>query len=215
MERTMPKATQPTTTRRRLCGGSAALLAIAGFVPAAAAVVAPATAAHPDAELLDLLSRFDALERQVAGSYSTGGEQTPAAWNVAEATRNTWQAKQVTLLASICATPAQTLDGLRARAASLVLWDADAHARVVSGDDKGDYWDDRMEGALLRDLVRDRGSSSLLAAVKTSRDDGVLLRLCDDLRTARAARDAIPASAPDSAVDAANDVCWAAGRLGG
>ena len=61
--------------------------------------------------------------------------------------------RQAALLAAICSIRAVTTCGLRARAGSIILWDAGIHSRAAAPDNAMYRWKDRMLAALLRDLV--------------------------------------------------------------
>ncbi|MDQ2801892.1 MAG: hypothetical protein M3Y41_04080 [Pseudomonadota bacterium] len=91
-----------------MAAGTAALLAGGAIVPA--------LAAQPDAELVALCARFDALERQINALFGR-----PAAIedeDVHDAIEPIWKA-QLKLTEMICSLRATSLAGHRARASSI------------------------------------------------------------------------------------------------
>ena len=127
-----------------------AAVAAAGFArPDTLAHAAPASAgqsaAGPDAELISLIAFFNELEHQVVRSHREDGESDEA-----EAFRTKLQDRQRALLRQIVTRRSTTLEGAKARARMLHLWHAELEDE---GSHDGDYWDDRMVWALVRDLV--------------------------------------------------------------
>jgi hypothetical protein len=131
----MPKATQPTTTRRRLCGGSAALLAIAGLLPMTAAAEAPNS--HPDAELIRICAEHP-INMQNYNDLGDMRDDNDALWAAYERTRN-----------AISAAEPQTMEGILAKARA-------AKAEAVDGDGDGEEsWGGSMGEPWAFDIVND------------------------------------------------------------
>ena len=110
---------------------------------------------HPDAHLLSLLARFDEIERHVQSLFAqkTNTLEEEAA---VDAATEPFKGAQSALLDEACSLSAVTLDGFRARAASLLLWDGEMQRninRVAAGRGDDIYDDDRMIAALVRDLT--------------------------------------------------------------
>jgi hypothetical protein len=127
-------------------------------VGVAAPPAALATAAHPDHELLVLIARFDALEREVVGMIS--GHETIEAEAAADDAAKPLRAEQEDLVTRICAMPTHKMDGLRARAASLTLWDYPMRKRVAEPDDPAGYANDRMMATMLRVILAGQGGAA-------------------------------------------------------
>ncbi len=124
-------------TRRGLAAGTAALLAGGAIVPA--------LAASPDAGLVALCARFDALQRQRAALFEApcGIEDEDARDEAAHPI----EAAQIALVPGICALRATSVESYQARAAIAAAWAPpllDLRAPGVS---------DRLVAALLRDLT--------------------------------------------------------------
>ena len=143
---TVTQAADTAPTRRGILSGLA--LAGAGLLVAASARAAD----HPDAALLAACARFDALELQIWPPEGRG------CMTIAE--EDAWAARvqpledeQAALLGEVCALRAQTLEGVQARARSLLLWSSDIADDIESGDGDHLYWDHRMVAALVRDLA--------------------------------------------------------------
>jgi hypothetical protein len=111
--------------------------------PALAALPAAIPGAAADAELVAACAAFDALEVQV---QAIDAEDHPVdSLKPAEAERIRRQ--QRPLLARICATRARTAQGVRARAATLALYDPDVLAPTSP------CWDELLTSAVVRDLL--------------------------------------------------------------
>lgn len=118
------------------------------------AAAAPVAAAGDDAELLSLLSEFDGWEHRYQATYN--GAHTVEAEDAGESARNFCHAEQAKLIDRICALHAVTLDGMRARARTLLLWaplDEGPAEEVAAA--SGYPFDWRMRAALLRDLTEE------------------------------------------------------------
>ena len=100
-----------------------------------------------DAELLAMIARFDAIERHIWGPEGPDTIAEEEAW---QAANKPLEAEQKALLQRICSTPTYTMEGLQARARSLLLWDAGAQ---FEADGPDDYPDDCMVTAILRGLA--------------------------------------------------------------
>jgi len=106
-----------------------------------------------DAELLDLIARFDALERRINLTYQEGHPAHIEDDHERDAFKAPMEAEQEELLDRICDLEARTLQGFKARAASLILWSAEA--REAASGEAAEFWHDRLLGALLRDITRE------------------------------------------------------------
>jgi hypothetical protein len=139
----MSTTTQRTTPRRRLCGGSAALLAIAGLLPAAAAEVPDS---HPDAELIRLAAEFCSLE-DVHTRLCWVTDDTQQRPRRAEATIefDAACARQDEVGDAIVDEVPTTLEGFRAKARAAVAWYGDTGITDGMGGD--------IAWALLNDLA--------------------------------------------------------------
>jgi hypothetical protein len=141
-------------TRRAILGRAGAILAVGAIAAPAALAAAP----HPDAELLAAIARFDALEHGIERLLIAGCESLEAEEAADEAVKPL-RDEQDELLRIICGLPTRTSDGLRARAASLVLWDIPTRDRVAAPDNPDDYWNDRMMAAILRGVLAGQGAA--------------------------------------------------------
>ena len=139
----MARALPGSLPRRRLAAGSAALLGLAGTGAAA-----PADAASPDAELIQLCAAFDALEREFQATDFNSLPYTPAAI-VAEAEQDRLTAAQQPYLDRICACRPTTLAGAMALASTLVSLDPENIRQHAA---RG-YTPDRLMLALLYGLT--------------------------------------------------------------
>jgi len=130
-----------TPTRRGLLGGAAAL---------AVAPIAPVMSAHPhpDRELIAVCAEFDAIERYINSHYA-GGSRKIEDDDERDVAIAPFQEAQEPLLERIVALLATTPDGFMARARTLALWDLDAMRQIGPGN----YLEDRMLAALLRDMT--------------------------------------------------------------
>ena len=128
-----------TPTRRGLLGGAAVL---------AMAPVAPALPVHPDAELIALCAKFDALEREFIATDGSAKSYTAAA-DHAEAEQARIADAQAPIVDAICSRPPQTTAGAVAVANSLALWDAELFR---NGGPDGDI-NERLVAVLVRGLT--------------------------------------------------------------
>ena len=144
-----PHPTQALSSRasRRQLFAGIGRTAVAGAL-AAIVLLEVDAAEHPDAELLRVLARFGHLEETIWPAGGTGcqtiEEEDDRARLVAPL-----RAEQAALVDHACALRAITLDGLRARAQVLLLWDTE----LPTADTPESCIDDRMLAALIRDLV--------------------------------------------------------------
>jgi hypothetical protein len=145
----MPQAVDQLTTTRR------AVLASAVSIPVVAIAAVPTVAAQSsdaDAELLALLARFDAAERCSQATFDA--VETNDAWDAGEPIRDACQGEQEAIIDAICATPARSIAGLRARARSFLLWAPMMEGPVEDvAADPGLPFEPRLLAALLRDLA--------------------------------------------------------------
>jgi hypothetical protein len=132
-----------TPTRRSALGFGAAAI-VAGL-----ATPAIAGGPDPDGELIALCAEFDALERGIKAYYPGG-----AKYILCDAERDNATApldqEQRGLIDRMCELRASTLNGIRARARTLVLWAAD---EAEGAECKSNCLDDRMRAAISRDLI--------------------------------------------------------------
>jgi hypothetical protein len=147
---TVTRAADVAPTRRGLLSGMAGA-AVAGTALVMTAPIA-AAAESPDAELLAAIAQFDALERRIWPPEGRNCE-TFEEEHAADALAEPLKVEQRALLSRICTTPARTIDGLRARARSLVLWAPDIGVEIAESDRGRFGWDDWMVSALIRDLT--------------------------------------------------------------
>ena len=136
------------------------LLSAAGFTGLTAVAVAgfargetlmPTTAdktlqsdASPDAELISLCAYFDELERQTTISFVEKGDGPEG-----EQYRDDLQGRQQALLHQIIQIRGTTMEGAQARARMLHLW----YEGLQGNAEAGNYWNEKMIWALVRDLV--------------------------------------------------------------
>ena len=133
--------------RGALCGLTAATVAAAApATKARGSAPGPTAIVHPDAELLRLASEFQALDHRYAAivdATDDDAEQDALLAPVCEA--------QDALLPCLLACRATTLEGIRARAACVVLFAPD----YVWALEDSSHTDALLIGALLRDLAGD------------------------------------------------------------
>lgn len=149
----MQEATHKTTTRRDMMS-AAGFTALAGI--AAVAIAKPdAQAVEPqgaDADLIALCDRFIELERQKLASYGRDPRGISPAEERAidDKERQPIWREQEELVAAMVEARATTLDGFRARARALVVYDQQGWAdeEISHGQFPGG-----MNFALVRDLV--------------------------------------------------------------
>ena len=138
----------PRASRRRLFTGFGRA-ALAGALAAAISRNADdSEPEHPDAELLSALARFGEIEHTIWPTEGAGCrtiEEEDARARLMAPLR----AEQAALVNRACALRATTLDGLRARARVLLLWDTE----LPTADAPESCIDDRMLAALIRDLL--------------------------------------------------------------
>ena len=107
----------------------------------------PSPVAHPDAAMLAACAAFDRLElRHHELSRLDPEVNTPEGkriWDELDAIQDA----EAALLSAICNARALTVDGLRAKARSLCMWDEEA----LKG--TSDYPHDCLRTSLLRDLL--------------------------------------------------------------
>lgn len=130
----------PVLSRRGLASGGAALLALAS-------TAAIATPVSPDAELVRLCAAFDVLERQYQEGFA--GVETGEEWDRADAAADVINEQQAPILDAICACRPSTLEGFRALANSLALWDAELLKNVPGEGDTND----RLAVVLFRGML--------------------------------------------------------------
>ncbi|MGI4793629.1 MAG: hypothetical protein ACRYG8_05985 [Janthinobacterium lividum] len=117
------------TSRRALlsAGATAALagIAVAASVPPATAALATVPVTHPDAKLITLCNRFIDLEQQKLASFEC--QPKTITWEeervVEEAERAPLVAAQERVVERLMELDTKTLDGFRARARALVIYD--------------------------------------------------------------------------------------------
>ncbi len=137
------------TSRRSLLSAAPAAMVLAG---ASIGGTVQAAAPSPDAELLALCARMDALEQEFLATDFDALPNTPAG-DHAEAEQDRIATAQAPIVDAICARPARTPAGAVAVAHSLALCDGDLFRR---GGPNG-YPNDRLIAALVRGLI---GSAS-------------------------------------------------------
>jgi hypothetical protein len=128
-----------TTTRR------AALMAPGAALLSAVAIAAAVAPAGPDAGLIADCHAFIAWEHRVLALYTGPGKIEEG--DERDAAEDTLQIHQRPLLDRICATPATTLEGARAKGAALATWAPD-HLKPPT-----QCWDERLLASLLADLI--------------------------------------------------------------
>jgi hypothetical protein len=137
----MPKATiTPNTSRRSALRGIGLTAIAAGLaVPA----LADTKSDDADAELIRLCATFDRLEQarlDLLDQIKDDDER--------EIAMAPFHAQQEKIVPLIWATPARTMDGVRAKVRSWVLWAPE----LLEEDDEGD-WMDKWRIMILRDLL--------------------------------------------------------------
>lgn len=141
--------------RRQLLTAGAGALAAGGLLASAPAMTpgaANGSVSHPDAELLSLCAQHDAIQRRIDDAYPHPA--TLELERIWDAYREPLEDEQEELIQRMIEARAVTVDGFRARATSLLLWDPDSiklRARAASG------VGDNMLAALLRDLTGGAG----------------------------------------------------------
>jgi hypothetical protein len=133
-------------SRRALLGGTAALLA--GAV-VAATTSASTAAASPDAELIQLCAEIDRLEDEWRSLGSKPGmteAEAAAAEDKQDSQQGFYSKRQFPLIEEISKMEATTLEGMRARARTIVKWGPDIWNPAPGVDEI-------MISALLRDLL--------------------------------------------------------------
>ncbi len=159
-----------------LCGNIAGRFASTTRPTPAGSVAAVSFAAKidPDAALVALCREFDALEQQIATIRATPGA---AAEDEArqDAMAEPLTAQQENLLGPLCVARAVGLDGLKARANTIVRYAPD-----LAKDDPGGYIDGRLIAALLRDLTTGHGMTDPgRSANALPASDAALIAICD------------------------------------
>jgi hypothetical protein len=129
----------PIHSRRAMLTGSAALL-----TGVTAFLATQDTAPNPDAELIRLCAEIDALEDKLDSFTLKGAtlEEEQAQDKLAQP----FAAEQEPLIARLCEMPAITIEGIQARARTLVRYAPDWK-------NKSGGYDGLMIAALLRDLI--------------------------------------------------------------
>ncbi len=112
-----------TSTRRGLLGG-AAVLAVAPNGQVQLPDGRKSKSDNPDADLIALCAKLDALEREFLATDFSARPHTPAA-DHAEAEQARIEDAQAPIVDAICARPPQTIAGAVAVANSLALWDGE------------------------------------------------------------------------------------------
>ena len=131
------------TTRRGLLRGSAAIATVG------AGMAAPALAAERerDAKLIRMCGEFTELDRQQCALYNApDAPEDNALMDLALAPINECQGK---LIDRICATPTTTLEGVQAKARSLLAFAPE----MLDDDDFRATWDYRLVASILSDLA--------------------------------------------------------------
>jgi hypothetical protein len=124
----------------------------AAFAAIAAALALPAaTPPNADAELLRLCADFDRLERAWWDLHD-GGADPIEDDDERQIAMAPLKAEQDPIAALIWATPAQTVEGIRAKARSWLLFSPEILVEVSS-------WDDRFTVSIIRDLLEGRATA--------------------------------------------------------
>ncbi len=148
----MPKATTtPTTSRRSALRGFGLATIAAGL-----AVPVPSQAASPpdaDAELIRLCAEFDRLQHIWWSLHEEGGPLEIEDDDERAIALLPLQAQQDEIAPLIWTTPARTMDGVRAKVRSWVLW-----APEILWEQEDGMWGDKWRITILRDLLE--GSSA-------------------------------------------------------
>ena len=148
---TTPAAAPGEPTRRRLmCAISGATFAGTALVIAAP----PAEAASPDAELLAVLAEHVALEKQIFPEHGPATIEEEEIWEVAV---EPLQIRKSDCLNRLCEMETHTLEGFRARARTLLVWNNE-FMRGLEQDAAAGYVTERMLLALFRGLVGERAA---------------------------------------------------------
>lgn len=136
-----PPAVTPVTRRRRL-----ALAILAGVAPGEAASTA-SPELHPDAEVLRLCNEFVAITMAIHARYEGPHaiEDDDERDDILAPTRE----RERAVIDRLVALPAVTPEGLRAKAASYLLWDPDMERTAR---DEG-YHDCLLRFAIVRDAA--------------------------------------------------------------
>jgi hypothetical protein len=132
---------QPAGSRRAFLQGAGAVAAVAG---SAAAVVA---AGQPDCRLIALCDEFDQLQARWLTIFDLGAGEVRTPPILADALAEI-EGEQEQLLDKILTERATTLEGFRARAATLLRFDLD-----FLNPDETRGWNGKMSAALVRDLA--------------------------------------------------------------
>ena len=141
-----PTAASGEPTRRRLMSA----LSGAAFAGTALVIAAPsAEAASPDAELLAVLAEHVALERQIFPEHGPATIEEEEIWEVAV---EPLQIRKSACLNCLCEMETHTLEGFRARARTLLVWNAE-FIGGLERDAAAGYVTERMLLALFRGLV--------------------------------------------------------------
>ncbi len=138
-----------STVRRDFLAFSAGAVVAKTILPIGAARAAD----HPDAHLIALCAKLDALERDFLATDFGAMPYTPAA-DHAEAEQDRIADAQAPIVDAICARPPQTAAGAVAVAHSLALWDGDLFRQ---GGPDGDT-NERLVALLVRGLMGRAGA---------------------------------------------------------
>jgi hypothetical protein len=133
-----------TLHRRAILAGTAALAASAASAAAPAALAAPS----PDARLIALCAEFDRLERRIGDLFDGPGAIDDDAARDAAVTPIF--AQQAALLPEILTLRATTLEGLAARARTMMREDLELRPDEMVA---SEFVNERLLGVVLRDLV--------------------------------------------------------------
>ena len=135
------------TLRRDFLAFTAGAVAARTVLPRVGhAATLEAAPAHPDAELLALCAEFDAWEHRFLATDFKAENDTPAAF-AAQMEQERCRDAQDSLVDRMCDLRAVTLEGQRARARSLLLWDPELMEPFCP--DAGDH----LIAAIVRDLL--------------------------------------------------------------
>ena len=144
------------TLRRDFLAFTAGAVAARTVLPAVAetegdfTMKMPSNGDHPDAALLAVCAEFDMWERRLLATDFQAESGTPAAC-AARIEQERCLDAQDPLVARMCDLRAVTLEGQRARARSLALWDPELMRPFCP--DAGDY----LVAAIVRDLLAGEG----------------------------------------------------------
>ena len=106
---------------------------------------------HPDAALLAALSEFDAIEHHFLSLYERGHPRYIEDDDERDEVVVLLNEAQHPSLERVCSLPARTLEGILARARTIVLQDGELDPAADAA--TGKYANDRLIAALLRDLL--------------------------------------------------------------